>query len=52
MFPENTEGRADEIRRSLLIGSYETDELWGQQIRSTNTNFRTHLHQINSKNYR
>jgi hypothetical protein len=38
MFPENREGRADEVRRSLHIGSYEMDEQWEQQGRFTNTN--------------
>jgi hypothetical protein len=43
MFPENKEGSADEVRRSLLIGSYETDGLWRQQGRS-----RTNQHHIYS----
>jgi hypothetical protein len=38
MFPENKEERADEVRRSLHIESYEMDGQWGRQGRSTNTN--------------
>jgi hypothetical protein len=39
LFPENKEGKADEVRRSLRIGSYETDGLRGLQGISTNTNY-------------
>jgi len=47
MLPENREGRADEVGRSLHIGSYETDGLWGQQEDPLTPIVRIHLHHIN-----